>query len=899
MPHHSDFKSVLALGMALVFTPTLGAQDNNPLGWPPITAQTRPWTRWWWMGSAVDAGNIDRELARYHAAGIGGVEVTPIYGVKGWKDRDIPYLSQDWMEMLNHTIDTANRLGMKTDMTTGTGWCFGGPTVSINDANAAVVAQTQDVKPGGRLAGTFDPAAIQALVAFSPNGKCLDLTNRIEAGGRVAWTAEGGPWRVYGVSQKLTGLMVKRAAPGGAGLMLNPFFPDAMKRYLQWFAAPFAAGRPGLRALFQDSYEYNSQWAPDFFAQFEKFRGYRLQQELPALLGNEQDDHAARVKSDYRETISDIMTHESIPIWVQWAHDHGFLARYQAHGDPGNLLDLYADADIPETEMFHLNHNILTSKFASSAAHLTGRNLASAEAGTWLAEHFTETLAELKYLADDMFLAGINHIVYHGTTYSPDGAPWPGWCFYASTEMNPRNAIWHDVPTLNNYVARCQSILQSGKPDNDVLLYWPIYDRWNNPQGFVQSFGISGKGWFEGQPVAKTAHTLWDHGYSFDYISDQQLAAIKSLDEDRLILGGCRYRAIVVPPCHVVPLETLDKLLSLAREGITVIFEEKLPDDVPGWADLDNRRRRFKSLIASFHHTASLNPFYPPVVGNVITTLEAAQVPCDSSITAIPGVHYVRRSFTGGVLYFIANRGSSLMNQWTTLTAKAGSVELMDPMTGNIGLAKMRMADNGNVQVHLYLEPGESILVRTFSGPAKTGPAWPVWTPAGPPATLSGKWTVRFIDGGPALPAPFQTDRLASWTSLGGTTAQSFAGTARYSLTFDAPDGLLGPCAIDLGAVRQSARVWLNGNALGTVIIPPFRVQAGALLPRGNVLTVEVTSTSANRVRDLDVRHVQWKIFENPNVLSAAYGTFDASEWPLTDSGLLGPVTLYPEKAGN
>jgi hypothetical protein len=851
------------------------------------------------MGSAVDAANIDRELARYQAAGIGGVEVTPIYGVKGWEDRDIPYLSKNWMEMLNHAIETANRLGMKTDMTTGTGWCFGGPTVSARDGNAVIVVETQDVPPGGTLAGTFDPATIQALAAFSPDGKCLELTNRIGGGGRVAWTAEGGPWHVYAISQYPSGVMVKRAAPGGAGPMLNPFFPDAMNRYLQWFAAPFAAGKPGLRALFQDSYEYNSQWAPDFFAQFEKFRGYRLQQELPALLGNEQDDHAARVKSDYRETISDIMTYESIPIWVQWAHDHGFLARYQAHGDPGNLLDLYADADIPETEMFHLDHNILTSKFASSAAHVTGRNLASAETGTWIAEHFTETLAELKYLADDMFLAGINHIVYHGTAYSPDGVPWPGWCFYASTEMNPRNAIWHDVPTLNNYVARCQSMLQSGKPDNDVLLYWPIYDRWNDAQGFVQNFDISGKTWFEGQPVGQTAHTLWDHGYSFDYISDQQLTAIKSLDQGRLILGGSRYRAIVVPACHVMPVETLEQLLSLGREGITVVFEGKLPDDVPGWGDLDNRRRRFKSLIAALHNDSGPNLCCAPVIRNVITTLEVAGAPCDSSITSIPGVHYVRRSYAGGVLYFIANRGSHPMNQWTTLSTKAGSVELMDPLSGNVGLGKIRVADNGNVQVHLHLDPGESILVRTFSGPAEAGPAWPVWTPNGMPTILSGKWSVTFIDGGPTLPPPFQTDKLESWTSLGGPTAQIFAGTARYSLTFDAPDGVIGPCAIDLGDVRQSARVWLNRKALGTVIIPPFRVQAGDLLPRGNVLTVEVTNTSANRVRDLDVRHVPWKIFEKPNVLSAAYGAFDASGWPLTDSGLLGPVTLYPEKAGN
>ena len=120
----------------------------------------------------------------------------------------------------------------------------------------------------------------------------------------------------------------------------------------------------------------------------------------------------------------------------------------------------------------------------------------------------------MKYLADDMFLAGVNRIFYHGTCYSPDDAPWPGWLFYASTEMNPRNPIWHDVSTVNNYIARVQSVLQSGKPDNDILLYWPVADFWSNPAGRVQPMGVSTGGWFEGQNIAKTAHELWAVSYT-------------------------------------------------------------------------------------------------------------------------------------------------------------------------------------------------------------------------------------------------------------------------------------------------------------------------------------------------------------------------------------------------
>jgi hypothetical protein len=913
---------VLGIAAALwpvagVFAETLPTQDNPALAWPPVTAQTRPWARWWWMGSAVDAANLDRELARYHAAGLGGVEVTPIYGVKGWEDRDIPYLSPKWMEMLNHAIATGNGLGMKTDMTTGTGWCFGGPTVTGSDANAVVVPAIQQVQAGGTVAGTFDPAKTQALVAFSPEGKCVELTGRIGMDGRVDWTAEGGPWTVYAISQKPSGVVVKRSAPGGAGPMLNPFFPDAMRRYMQWFEGPFAAAKPNLGALFQDSYEYKSQWAPDFFAQFEKLRGYRLQTELPALLGSarslpssvvlttdvvgksldslsqdSQDDHAARVKSDYRETISDIMTLESMPIWVQWAHDHGYLARYQAHGDPGNLLDLYGIADIPETEMILQNRSILVSKFASSAAHVTGKPLASSETGTWLTEHFSETLAEMKYVVDDMFLAGINHIIYHGTAYSPDEAAWPGWCFYASTEMNPRNSIWHDVPTLNEYVTRCQSVLQAGQSDNDVLVYWPIYDRWDDAQGLVQNFDIAGR-WFETQAIGKTAHMLWDRGYAFDYVSDRQLAGMKAADGG-IVLGGCKYRAIVVPHCRLMPLATLEKLRALAAGGIPVIFDTQLPVDVPGWDDLDNRRKEFQSVSKAIlaGQWADLSKPSPWITGDVEAALKVAGVKRES-MTDNPGIHFIRRSYPDGLHYFVSNRGAQALDGWVTLATKAGSIEVMDPMTGRTGIAQCEPAGDDQTKVYLQVEPGQALLLRTFEKTVETGPAWPVYA-AGNPVELTGMWTLKFIDGGPTLPSPIQTGTLASWTTLGGADAQAFAGTAVYSLTFDAPPG---KWVLDLGKVCQSARVRLNGKALGVLIIPPYRLDLGTLLPRGNVLEVEVTNVAANRVRDLDIRHVAWKVFYPPNVLSPNYKPLNASGWPLADSGLLGPVTLVPEIA--
>lgn len=200
------------------------------------------------------------------------------------------------------------------------------------------------------------------------------------------------------------------------------------------------------------------------------------------------------------------------------------------------------------------------------------------------------------------------------------------------------------------------------------------------------------------------------------------------------------------------------------------------------------------------------------------------------------------------------------------------------------------------------------MILRAFADKNAEGPAWNYWQTNGQPVEITGTWNVKFIAGGPVLPAPLATTNLASWTTFGDTNTQSFAGTAVYSITFDAPGSVSSPasggtapdtlkrehqtCFLDLGDVRQSARVRLNGKDLGTLITPPFRVVVDNLKPTGNQLEVEVTSVSANRIRDLDRRGVQWKIFKDINIVNVNYRPFDAADWPLTDSGLLGPVTL-------
>jgi hypothetical protein len=160
----------------------------------------------------------------------------------------------------------------------------------------------------------------------------------------------------------------------------------------------------------------------------------------------------------------------------------------QAHGAPANLLDMYAAASIPETEVFGASQfdipgfrrdpalirpdrqSDLVNRFASSAAHVAGRKVVISESFTWLRNHYHTALSHIKGESDKLLLNGINCIYYHGICYAPQETVWPGWLFYASTQANARNSIFRDIPALNAYITRCQGVLQEGTPHNDVLL---------------------------------------------------------------------------------------------------------------------------------------------------------------------------------------------------------------------------------------------------------------------------------------------------------------------------------------------------------------------------------------------------------------------------------------------
>ena len=793
--------------------------------WPEIVPEHKPWTRWWWLGSAVDRHTITQLLEEYQRVGLGGVEVTPVYGVRGMAKSNIEYLSDEWLEMLRHTVAEAKRLGMQVDLPPGSGWRIGGGFI------------------------TDETSAAQLSITKTKSG--------------------------YTIASVPSDEMVKRAGPGGTGRAFNPFSRASLQAVIEHFTSAFM--KLGIRAQFHDSWEYGSNASPELLNTFQAKRGYDLPEHLPELEGDKGEEVQARVKYDLQLTLAEMALENFIIPWSQWSRELGQLSRNQAHGSPGNWLDLYAACDIPETEVFRTvtPDTPLMSKFASSAAHVAGRRLVSSETATWLKEHFHVSLADVKLLVDNLFVSGINHHVYHGTAYSPPGARWPGWLFYASTQFNPQNTIWRDVPVLNAYVTRCQSVLQDGRSDNDVLVYFPIHDVLHDAaRPPAALFTIEGE-WLRQTIFVDTYRRLWQRGFCFDYISDRQIETLRVAGDGLSALGGV-YRVLVVPPCRYMPVDTLADLVRLAEKGVNVVFASPGPSDVPGYAQLAARHARFNKLMEGIDFSGELE--------NALAKRGVER----ERMADLPGILFIRRRHESGHLYFIANQGETTVDSYIPLTVSFESALIMDAMSGTTGMAQMR--GKNPTSVRIQLAPGESLIIKTFSSANEYDRDWDYVEIADSPIALGGPWAVTFIEGGPELPDAYETDVLESWTER-DTAAERFSGTAVYRTVFDAP-GQGTEWLLDLGRVHASARVRLNGCDAGTLIGPAFSIRLSGVQPTGNVLEIEVTNLAANRIRDLDRRNVDWRIFEDVNFVTRDYGPFDAGEWPIMPSGLLGPVTL-------
>jgi hypothetical protein len=204
--------------------------------------------------------------------------------------------------------------------------------------------------------------------------------------------------------------------------------------------------------------------------------------------------------------------------------------------------------------------------------------------------------------------------------------------------------------------------------------------------------------------------------------------------------------------------------------------------------------------------------------------------------------------------------------------------------------------------VYVQLQPNETCILQTAATELK-GEAYTYYTEAGEASEIKGRWNIKYLSGGPALPNETTVTTLGSWTELPDAANKIFAGTAQYSIHFAKPATEAAAYVLDLGKVAWSAEVLLNGKSIATVLGPVYRVTIPAgQLKTDNLLEIRVSNGMTNRIIDLEKRGVPWKKFYNTNFPArlaenrSANGLFTAAAWQPETSGLLGPVTIAPLK---
>ncbi len=875
---------------------------------PALFSTTKPWTYWWWPGSAVNEKGIRFQLEAYAKAGFGGLHIIPIYGAKGFEKDFLPYLSPKWQEQFLFVLKEARRLHLGIDMTLGTGWPFGGPQITPKEAAKAYKVLSFDLQQGQALPNispTLENTVASSIVTIclfdgSHFLKELKLNQAYQD-----IKIEKPNQKLYVIYQTLTKQMVKRAAPGGEGLVMDPFSKNAFEVYQKPFIHALQHSKGNLRAIYNDSYEaYGANWTDDLLETFQKINKYDLRNYLPILTKDraetEEENH---VWADYHRTISYLIQQEFTKSFHQFALQHGVQSRDQAHGSPGNLLDLYSEVSIPESEFFGSKPYAIPEyridpdydsttfgipdlkiiKLASSAAHFYGKKLVTSETATWLGNHFKVSLAQVKPVVDEVMLGGVNHLFFHGATYSPPEVKWPGWLFYASTNFNYNSHFWSILPDLNAYIERCQSKLQNAKADAEIMLYFPMEDIWHkeNGKGKLHTMELHAKSriWMKNTAFAHWANLLQQNGFQADYVSDEMLSKV-TLNPNKTFTspGGQTYKILFLPAVDYLSLETFERVTSWIKKGYPVYFLDHWPQqrNTLNWSD------EFQARWEAAKEHVMLR-----VVADPRDVLKKHGIVHEEDLSNL-GLTYFRKKSKKGVLYFIANLGSNTKESFVKLGKLKGAYSILNPLTQKEISGKI---DQKQQQLFLRLEPGETIFIEQ-SPKQISQTKLPIVNYFEQEVQINKPVSVTFTKGSPSIPDSLQMNQINYWTQDLRTQYYSGEGVYKFKFTLDSA-AIRQTKFLHFTQIRDWAQVKLNGKDLGNMWSIPFKVEVPpGILKVNNEIELAVQNISANHIRWLDQQKVNWKNFYEINFVDIRYKPFDASSWSIEPAGFAGKLFI-------
>jgi hypothetical protein len=636
----------------------------------------------------------------------------------------------------------------------------------------------------------------------------------------------------------------------------------------------------------------------DLPAEFYRRRGYDLIPHLPELLAG-GTPQAEAIRHDWGQTLSDLMRDNYLAPITKFAERHGTLFRSQTYGEPAVTLADEATANLPEGEGPQWNTFSFT-RWASSASHLYGRNVTSAETWTWLhSPAFRATPLDMKAEADRMFILGVNQFVGHGYPYSPPGAGEPGWSLYAAAVFNSHNPWFPVMPDVTKYLQRVSWLLRQGKPANDVAILLPEDDA----QAAFTPGHVSVTDEMRKRISSGLMASILDAGYNVDYID------AATIDK----LGVIPYPILVLPATDRIPLATYRIIESYAQTG-KVIAIEKLPSLAPGLLDQKDSPQ-IATLSAKLFRESGHSGVFVDSVANLPGALRNALQPDLDASGQTAGLGFIHRKLSDSDVYFLVNTGNQPIDSSIKFRSRRFALESWNPDSGDILQSAARIASAG---IPLKLAPYESrvfVLKDNSEGGTRKSGDIPVQfadSAAEVLADLSSGWQIQFGDSS----APQALTGLTSWTEVPGE--QYYSGEAVYTrsvsigrgpqpgtriiLDFGAGTAIADnrrPHASGMSAlidppIREAAIIFVNGQRAGSLWHPPYRIDISRLIHSGdNRIEVHVYNTAINLLAGQPPRDY--------SALRAKYGRrFDPQDMDNlkpVPSGLLGPIQLKEQRS--
>lgn len=490
----------------------LRAQKKEPLQAEPFAQGAKPYARYWWFASVIQAEDVRDNLDWLKANGFGGVELAWVYPLNRFNAGDTTYtprqewLSPEWSGIVDYTIRYADSIGLGCDLTFGSLWPFGDSYVTFEQA-------TQRYN---------DPKWRQQI--------------------RLSWEHPKTGYVVDHLSHK----------------NYQPYFD----RLLLAFPKPLTTIP---QAYFIDSWEVETEkiWCEGFEKDFFKRFGYDI---LPFM------EYIYRPANS--QPLYDYMTLVSEKVLRFYAdfdstlNARGILSRGQVSGAPCDLISAYALLDIPEGESMLFEPEFCA--IPASAALLSGKKHVSSETFTclygWPRDYLREEqTADLKLVADALFANGINQIIWHGKAHNPAGSD--SINFYATSHLGPSGALARQLPEFNAYLEKVSSFMKKGRTYSDIAVYLPTEDAWiggimPKEKQFKWAWGFYEMRYVYFPPALDGFNPTWING---------QFLKEATVEKKMLAVGDVRYRALYVD-AEYIEYSVLKRMTELADKGLPVIL---------------------------------------------------------------------------------------------------------------------------------------------------------------------------------------------------------------------------------------------------------------------------------------------------------------------------------------